>query len=168
MEVQVKREDVRIAWLAALAISIHILESALPSPLPGVKPGLANIVTIATLMTFGWRSAAWVSLLRVIAGSLLIGTFLSPTFALSLSGAVSSVLVLGVSYGLARKYLGAIGFSVLAAMAHMGGQFLVAYLFFIPHSGLFKLLPVLMTAALIFGTLGGIIANSMIKRMSCS
>ncbi|MGD9000355.1 MAG: Gx transporter family protein, partial [Granulosicoccaceae bacterium] len=36
-------EDQRIARLAALAIVIHVAESALPSPLPGIKPGFANI-----------------------------------------------------------------------------------------------------------------------------
>ena len=53
--------DHRIAWLAALAITIHIVESALPSPLPGVKPGLANVVTIVVLWRYGWAAAAWVS-----------------------------------------------------------------------------------------------------------
>ena len=81
------RQDHRIAWLTALAITIHIAESALPSPLPGIKPGLANVVTIVALVQYGWGTAAWVALLRVLIGSLLIGTFLSPTFLLSLAGA---------------------------------------------------------------------------------
>ena len=40
------RKDHIIAWLAALAIAIHIIESAFPTPLPGVKPGLDNVVTL--------------------------------------------------------------------------------------------------------------------------
>jgi heptaprenyl diphosphate synthase len=80
MQIQTTAEDHRVAWLAAPAITIHIMESAIPSPLPGLKPGLANVITIAVLIQFGWRSAAWVSILRVICGSLLLGTFLSPTF----------------------------------------------------------------------------------------
>ncbi|MDQ3796483.1 MAG: Gx transporter family protein, partial [Pseudomonadota bacterium] len=91
MRIQTTRDDYRIAWLAALAITIHIAESALPSPLPGVKPGLANVITVITLLTFGWRAAVWVSLLRVLAGSLLIGSFLTPTFMLSFSGAAASL-----------------------------------------------------------------------------
>ncbi|TPW14001.1 MAG: heptaprenyl diphosphate synthase, partial [Halothiobacillaceae bacterium] len=74
------REDHLVAWLTAIAITIHILESALPSPLPGIKPGLANAVTVAALVLFGWRTAVWVGLLRVVVGSLIIGTFLTPTF----------------------------------------------------------------------------------------
>lgn len=165
MTVQVTREDVRIAWLSAIAITINVLESALPSPLPGVKPGLANVITIVALCWFGWAPAAWISLLRVLAGSLLTGTFLSPAFILSLSGALASVVALGLGTLAPGKGLSAIGYSVCAATAHMAGQFWVAYALFIPHAALFRLLPVLMTAALIFGVVSGIIAQALIRRV---
>jgi heptaprenyl diphosphate synthase len=58
MLIQTTVEDHRIAWLAALAITIHIMESAIPAPLPGLKPGLANVITIIVLLQFGWASAA--------------------------------------------------------------------------------------------------------------
>ncbi|MFK8067732.1 MAG: Gx transporter family protein [Gammaproteobacteria bacterium] len=163
LTLQPTREDVRIAHLAAFAIMIHIFEAALPSPFPGVKLGLANVITIATLLLFGWKAAAWVSLLRVLVGSLLIGTFLSPTFAMSLAGAISSVMFLGICWKLFEHKLGAVGYSLIAAQAHMMGQFLMAYLVFIPNQGLLKLLPVFMTLALVFGLLSGIIANAMVK-----
>ena len=91
IKIQTTVDDHRIAKLAALAISLHLVEAVLPSPLPGVKPGLANIVTLFVLYRFDFATAAWVSLLRVFASSLLLGSFLSPTFALSLSGAVFSL-----------------------------------------------------------------------------
>lgn len=157
------REDHLVAWLAALAIAIHVAEAALPSPLPGVKPGLANIVTIAVLVCFGWRLAAWVSMLRVLAGSLLIGTFLSPTFLLSFAGAVAAVAVLGLAVRVPGRGFGPVGYSVLAAMAHMAGQFALAYWLFIPHAGLLALLPVLMTASVFFGVVNGIIVNILVR-----
>lgn len=164
-----ERDDYRIAWLAALAITIHIAESALPSPLPGVKPGLANVITIAVFMLYGWRAAIWVSLLRVIVGSLLIGTFLTPTFVLSLTGALSALAAIGLGQWLFhfRMWggLGPIGYCLLAAMAHMAGQFFAAYALFIPHPALFALLPILMTVAVCFGLLSGIIVKSMIVRL---
>ncbi len=156
-------EDHRIALLAALAITIHIAESALPTPLPGIKPGLANIITIATLCLYGLRTAAWVLMLRVLAGSLLLGTFLSPTFALSFSGAVAALLVLSVARLTPGLGFGAVGYSLLAAMAHMAGQFTVAYWLFIPHPALLQLFPVLMTAAVLFGLVSGIIVATMLK-----
>lgn len=164
--IQTTREDHRIAWLAALAISIHVAEAALPSPLPGVKPGLANVITVITLLLFGWRAAAWVSLLRVLAGSLLIGSFLTPTFVLSLTGALSSLAVMGLGLRLPRRGLGPVGYSLLAAQAHMAGQFAAAYWLFIPHAALLNLLPVLMTAAVLFGLVSGTIAVAMLQRIT--
>lgn len=161
MQIQTTNEDHRIAWLTALGISIHILESTIPSPLPGLKPGLANVITIAVLLQFGWNTAAWVSLLRVICGSLLLGTFLSPTFILSMGGAVCSISILWFASRLPGKGFGAIGYSVLAAIAHMTGQFMLARLLFIPHAAIWHLFPVLLTAALLFGIISGIIARTM-------
>lgn len=163
--IQTTRDDHRIAWLTALAITIHIAESALPSPLPGVKPGLANVITIAALILFGWRIAAWVNLLRVLAGSLLIGTFLSPTFILSLSGALASTVTLILLSKLPGQGCSPIGYSIASAMAHMMAQFWVAYWLFIQHDGLFYLLPILMTAALGFGIVSGIIAIAILKKL---
>lgn len=157
---QTTREDQRVAWLTALAITIHIAESALPSPLPGVKPGLANVVTIAVLLRFGWATAAWVNLLRVVAGSLLLGTFLSPTFLLSLSGALASSAVLWFSMRLPGRGCSAVGHSVLAALSHMGAQFWVVYAVFMPLPGLLHLLPVMMTLALGFGLFNGILVHT--------
>lgn len=165
LTLQTTREDHRIAWLTALAITIHIAESALPSPIPGAKPGLANIITIICLMQYGWRTAAWVALLRVLVGSLLIGTFLSPAFALSLSGAVASLAVVGLASRLPGIEFGAVGYSLLAAMAHMAAQFFTAYTLFIPHEGLLRLLPILMTMAVFFGGASGIIAHQVIVRI---
>jgi len=162
MQITTTREDITIAWLTALAITIHVVEGGFPALLPGLKPGLANVVTIAVLIRFGWSSAAWVSLLRVLMGSLILGTFLSPTFILSLTGALCSIAILALASQLPGAGFGPIGYSVLASLAHMGGQFMAAYYLFIPHPGLFHLLPVLMTAALIFGLLGGIIARMML------
>jgi heptaprenyl diphosphate synthase len=165
MRLTVDREDYLIAGLAALAIVIHIAESALPTPLPGAKPGLANVITVAALLLYGWRAAIWVSLLRVLVGSILIGSFLTPTFVLSLSGAIAAMTAIGLGYLLSARSLGPVGYSLLGAMAHMAGQFYAAYLLFIPHPALFRLLPVLMTLAVGFGLLSGLIVNAMMPRL---
>jgi heptaprenyl diphosphate synthase len=65
---------------------------------------------------------------------------------------------MGLAGAVGGRRIGPVGLSVLAAMAHMSGQITVAYLVFIPHAALLKLVPVLLTAALIFGTVSGIIA----------
>ena len=76
IELPVTADDRRIARLAALAIGLTLAEAAIPSPIPGVKPGLANIVVLLVLLQHGWRAAAWVSGLRVLAGGLLLGSLL--------------------------------------------------------------------------------------------
>lgn len=166
---QTTSDDHRIAWLAALAITIHILESALPSPLPGVKPGLANVVSVIVLLRYGWRAAMWVSVLRVLAGSLLVGTFLSPAFVLSFAGAVAALAAMGAAFTLSRAVpawrAGPVGYSVLGALAHMAAQFYVAYRLFVPHEGLFHLLPILLGMAVVFGLVSGVIAATVMKKL---
>ena len=59
IELQPTADDVRLARLAALALGLAVIEAALPSPLPGIKPGLANIVIMLVLLHLGWRAACW-------------------------------------------------------------------------------------------------------------
>jgi heptaprenyl diphosphate synthase len=151
-------EDHRIGRMAALALGLSVLEAAVPSPLPGVKPGLANIVTLIVLARHGWRAAAWVSLLRVVAGSLLLGNFLAPGFFLSFSGALCSLAALALSQYLPQRWFGAVTHSVLAAFAHIAGQMLVVYFWLIPHAGILYLVPVFAAAALLFGAVNGLVA----------
>ena len=73
-----------IALLVGLGVVLHRLEAMLPLPTPWVKLGLANIMTLVALVFLGFRAAVEVTLLRVLLGSVLGGTFLSPTFFLSL------------------------------------------------------------------------------------
>ena len=156
-------EDHRIARMAALALGLSVLEAAIPSPLPGVKPGLANIVTLIVLVRYGWRAAAWVALLRVVAGSLLMGNFLAPGFFLSLGGALCSLAVLAVTQYLPRRWFGSVTQSVFASFAHIAGQLLLVYFWLIPHAGLLYLVPLFAAAALIFGTANGLIAAHLLS-----
>lgn len=144
--------------MAAVALGLTVLENAIPSPLPGVKPGLANIVTLIVLARYGWRVAVWVSLLRVLAGSLLFGNFLAPGFFLSLSGALCSLLVLAFAQHLPSRWFGVVSHSIYAAFAHVAGQMTVVYLWLIPHTGIVYLIPIFAAAALIFGAVNGLIA----------
>lgn len=156
-------DDHRIARLAALAITLHLVESVIPTPLPGVKPGIANIVTLYVLYRYDFVTAAWVTLLRVVAASLLLGNFLSPAFALSLSGALCSLLLLWLAQPLPRRWFGPVSLSVLAAFAHIAGQLLVVRLWLIPHAGVAYLIPIFAAAALFFGAINGLIAARLLR-----
>lgn len=161
-------EDHRIARHAAAAIVLTVAEAAIPLPLPGVKPGLANIVTLIVLARWGWREAVWVALLRVLAGSLLLGQFLAPGFFLSLSGALASLLTLGLAMHLPRRWFGPVSLSIFAACAHIGAQLVLARLWLVPHDGVFYLVPVFAAAALLFGVVNGLIAARLLRELPCA
>ena len=162
IELPVGDDDRRIARYAAAAIALSVAEAALPSPLPGIKPGLANIIVLVVLARHGWRDAAWVSLLRVVAGSLAIGQFLAPGFFLAFAGALCSLAMLALAQGLPARWFGPVTVSVLAAFAHIGGQILVARAWLVPHDGVFFLVPMFAAAALFFGTINGLIAARLL------
>ncbi|HQW19062.1 MAG TPA: Gx transporter family protein [Rhodocyclaceae bacterium] len=156
-------DDHRIARYAAAAIALSVVEAAIPSPLPGVKPGLANIVTLIVLARHGWRDAVWVTLLRVVAGSLVLGQFLAPGFFLSLAGSLTSLAMLGAVLHLPSRWFGPVSQSLLAAFAHIAGQLLVARLWLVPHDGVFYLVPIFALAALVFGLVNGLTVAKMLE-----
>jgi len=162
IELPVTADDRRIARLAALAIGLSLAEAALPSPLPGVKPGLANIVVLLVLLQYGWRAAAWVSGLRARAGGLLLGSLFAPGFWLSAAGALISLSVLALARHLPSRHFGPVSLSVLAAFGHIGGQLALAGVWFLPGAALIKLLPVFAAAALVFGTVNGVVVMRLL------
>lgn len=162
IKIRTTKEDHQIAKLTALAIGLHVLEAMFPSPLPGVKPGIANIITLYVLVQYGFGTAAWVSLLRVFASSLLLGHFLSPTFILSLSGALFSLAILFLTQYLPKRHFSVISLSILAAFAHIAGQLIVVRLWLIPHTGVAYLIPVFALAALVFGVINGLVSNKLL------
>ena len=156
-------EDHHIAYLAALAIALMLMDAALPSPLPGVKPGLANIVTLLVLKQYGLRTAIWVTGLRVVAGSILLGSFLTPGFVLSFGGAVASLVVLWLARGLPERYFGMVSLSVLAAFAHIGTQLFIVSAWLMPAVNVYYLSPAFAAAAWVFGLSNGLIAAYLLQ-----
>ena len=155
-------EDHRIARLAAAAVALSLVDAAIPLPLPGVKPGLANIVTLLVLYRYGFSAADWVTGLRIFAGGLLLGHFLSPGFFLSLTGGMLSLFVLALVHHLPHRWFGPVSLSIFAAFAHIAGQLLLARLWLIPHDGVFLLAPVFFAAALFFGIINGLIVARLL------
>ena len=87
-----------MALLVAMGIILHRVEALLPLPSPWIKLGLANIMTLLALVLLGFREALIVTLLRIFLGSIVGGTFLSPTFFLSLAGGLAAVLAMSLAY----------------------------------------------------------------------
>ena len=165
MKMEGLRYKVCLSLLASLAIVIHTLESAFPTPFPWLKFGLANIITLATIVLFGFRAGMTVTLLRVFVGSILSGTFLTPAFLMALTGGVASTVVLSAAFRYLTPAFSIIGISIMGAYTHTLVQVLVAYLVLVRHFQIFLLLPILLTFSLLAGLLSGIGADFLVRHL---
>ena len=160
----------QIALLVALACILQISESMIPHPIPGLRLGLANMVTLTTLVLLGFRHALEVALIRTILSSLIIGTFMSPGFILSFSAAIVSTLIMGLFYWLsglnARFRFSIIGISIVGAFCHNMVQLFLAYFLLVKHSGIFVFFPWLSIGALATGWVVGIVAGGVCRQLA--
>jgi heptaprenyl diphosphate synthase len=105
-----------------------LIESLVPRPLPFMKPGLANIVTVIALVRFGFPAAVRINVLRCLAVALATGSLATPAFPLSLAGAASSVVAMGLAVRLVPLVLSTVGLSIVGGCASMSAQLAVAAL----------------------------------------
>mgnify|MGYP003789231973 CR=1 FL=1 len=143
------RRLITLGLFVAVAGVLHAVEAwlPLPVPVPGAKLGLANIVTLAVIVLFGWRDALAVAAVRVVLGTLLSGAFLGPSFALGMSGAVASTLAMAYAWRRWQPALSLVGISVVGAVVHNLAQIgvasvivnNVALLWYLPYLVLFAL-----------------------------
>jgi len=150
-----------LAVLITLAVVIHTVEAALPLPMPvpGVRLGLANIITLLTIVLYGARSGLLVAVMRTIIGSLIGGTFLGFGFWLSLAGGVACALVMSLAALLMKRgYLSLISVSLLGAAAHNLAQLAVAAAIIGSTALLRGYFPLLLLLAVPTGILTGLAA----------
>lgn len=144
----------RCAVLTALALALSLLERALPLlawiPLPGVKLGLSNIVTLFALLTLGAPYAAAILLLRAVLASIFAGSLTSLVYALA--GGALSLLVMTLASRSRR--LSVYGVSILGAAAHSVGQILAAAAL-MGSGAVFSYLPLLLLVSVGTGALIG-------------
>ena len=133
-----------------------------PARFPASNPGSPTSSCYWSCCKYGWRAAAWVSGLRVLAGAILLGSLFAPGFWLSAAGACVSLLILALARHLPGQYFGPISLSVLAAFGHIGGQLALAGWWLLPSAAIIGLLPVFAAAALIFGAVNGVIVARLL------
>jgi heptaprenyl diphosphate synthase len=153
-----------LALLVALGTALHVAESllALPLPIPGVKLGLANIVTLLAIYLYGFREGLTVALMRVLLASLIGGFVLSPSFLLGISGAVISTLVMAILLRYTRCFT-AIGISMAGAVGHNIGQLLAAWLL-LQSVSIFFYLPILLLAGVPSGLFTGYVLKYLLEQ----
>lgn len=157
----------RVRWLALLllAIGLHLFEAGLPSLGPWFKPGLANLVTLLVLVMMGPRAALGIAVGRVIIGSFFIGTLFTPTFVISMAGAVAAALVMIIAWRMISG-ISLVGISLLGALAHMVAQFVTVESLFIQQSALYYALPPLLLLSCITGWINGALAGYIAGRLA--
>ncbi len=156
----------RIAILAAYALALHGFESLLPTPIPWLKLGLTNIITVVALILYGFRTALLVTLLRVVLASIFIGTFLGPAFILSAGGGIASVIAMGLSIKLFKNLFGTVGISLIGALFHNIAQLSMAYFLFIQRiEAVLIIAPLIVLIGSVTGLVNGVVSDIMIKNL---
>lgn len=147
------------AVLTALALGLSFVERfiPLPIPLPGIKLGLANVVTLVALCRSGRGSALGILVARCLLGSLFGGL---TSLAFSLTGGLLSFGVMVLANKSRR--LSVYGISVLGAAAHNMGQILVA-MGLMGSVYVASYLPWLLLIAVITGLLTGSLCSGILK-----
>jgi len=159
----------RIALLSAYALALHGFESLIPMPIPWIRVGLANIVTLTALILFGFRAAMMVTVIRVLLASIFTGSFLGPGFILSMGGGISGTFAMGFIFSLFPRLFGPVGLSLIAALFHNLAQVFFAYLLFIQKvEPVIFVAPILLLIGTLTGLVNGLVADLLIKSLKKS
>jgi heptaprenyl diphosphate synthase len=144
-----------LAFLTAFAISLYVLESAIPKPLPFMRLGLANVIVLLVMAAGHPWEALLIGVVKSIAGGLVTGVLLAPTTLMSLSGTLVAFLAMRAAL---CTPLGLLGVSVIGAVAHNLTQLAVVRMAVIRDDSIFTLTPWLILLGIATGALSGAIA----------
>lgn len=152
-----------LALLTAVALTIFVVEAQfpLPVPVPGMKLGLSNIVTLFALSVFGWKEALAVVLVRIFLGNLITGQMMSLLYSLA-GGLLSFVCMALVLRILKQNQLWVAG--VIGGIAHNFGQMAVAVLV-TRTPALLAYFPVLILCGIVTGALTGLCAQLLHQKL---
>ena len=150
-----------MAVLTAIALTIFMIENQLPSPvpIPGIKLGLANIITLTAMAILGRKEAGAILAARIIMGAIFAGS--PSTFIYSAAGGILAYIVMCVTIGLFKENQLWI-VSALAAIAHNAGQ-LGACALIVKPPGIFAYAPILAASGVITGVFTGFAAIYLIR-----
>lgn len=155
----------KVAILIATGLILFLFESAIPRPLPWLKPGFSNLVTILALYLYGFRTAFLVVLLRVVIGALILGTLFNPAFLFALCGGIASTLAMAWIYKFMKNIFSVIGISLAGAFAHNLIQTLLAAFWVIKSTQVLYLMPIMLLSSLFSGFLVGVFAHYVLQKM---
>ena len=149
--------------LVALAMVLSFLESMLPTfvAVPGVKPGLTNLVVMTALYRMRPRDALIINMVRIVLVGLTFGNAFSIVY--SLAGGVLSFFVMWVLYK-AKGLFSPVGVGMAGGVSHNIGQIIVAMIV-MKTTGVFFYLPVLIISGIASGVVIGFISGLIVERL---
>ena len=157
------KKIVLIALLSSLALVVGVIESLLPLPLPGVKPGFANAFSLIALLIFGPSEALSVAAIRLSLSALISGNMFA--FACSAGGLLCS-LPIGILMYLRFFHLFSVrAISVASAVGFNVGQ-LAVVMAITGEPAVMLYLPILLLSALPAGFAVGLLAEKISSRLS--
>lgn len=160
------KKIVQYGLMIALALALSVMEKWLPLglivPFPGIKLGLANVVTMFALFYFGFRTAFLVTVIRCTLGAMFYGGITA--LALSLSGGLLALLLMALLKPGYNRLFSLLGISIAGAAAHNTGQVAMAA-FLLGNGGVYAYLTVLLLAAIITGVLTGTVSTALFNRL---
>lgn len=153
-----------IVILVTNAILISLLESLIPMPIPvpGVKLGLANIITLLGLVFLPVTDVLLIVIIRCFVVALLTRGVMMLVF--SLSGGIISALIMVLVYKKLPQYFSLKGISILGALIHNTTQIAVAS-WLLGQLLVFYYLPILIVSAVITGYITGGIGEKAIVEL---
>ena len=156
------RKLTTLGLLTAIALTIFTLESQIPAivPLPGVKLGLANIVTVFTVFALSPKDGILVLCARIFLGAVFAGNF-STIFYSAAGGLLAILATIGLKKILKVNQLWVAG--CLGAIAHSIGQMAMAILL-LGTPSLIVYLPVMIAVSIITGLFTGLSAQYLVNR----
>ena len=152
-----------MSLLTALSLVIWVIEAQIPPPVPvpGVKLGLASVITLTAMVLLGRREALAVLVVRVILSSLFAGSVSVILF--SLAGGLLSWAVMALLLGLfEEKLLWVV--SVFGAIGHNAGQLLAAAAV-TKSAAIFWYGPALLASAVVTGAFTGLGAAYLVRAL---
>lgn len=150
-----------LALFTTISLAVYAIESAIPPlvPIPGIKLGLANIITLILLKHYSLPDALFVLLARILLSALLFGQALSLIY--SLAGGFASLFVMffvmKLLHGKFSCLTGATG-----GVAHNMGQLAVAFAV-TATPGIFGFLPYFLLGGILTGLFTGLCADAVGK-----
>ena len=156
------RKITRMALLTAIALTIFMVEAQIPPivPMPGVKLGLSNIVTVFAVFSLGPGEAAAILFCRIFLGSIFAGNFSSILYSAS-GGTLAILVTIFLRKVLTHKQLWIAG--SLGAIAHSIGQVAMAVVVTgTPTIAVY--LPILVVISIITGMFTGFCAQFLVNR----